>query len=127
MWLLRAARRSATTLLLRCREYSRAVAGRNLWRAWPCRPKKMRYAEVIQWASMQPGARRHIVRRAAHSGPDTPNRGFVIRDRRATTLPDNWRSRRSAMTREYRIASIPADGIGPEVISAGLEVLDAVA
>ena len=31
------------------------------------------------------------------------------------------------MTRQYRIASIPADGIGPEVISAGLEVLDAVA
>ncbi|MBN8874811.1 MAG: tartrate dehydrogenase [Rhodospirillales bacterium] len=31
------------------------------------------------------------------------------------------------MAREYRIASIPADGIGPEVISAGLEVLDAVA
>ena len=31
------------------------------------------------------------------------------------------------MTREIRIASIPADGIGPEVISAGLEVLDAVA
>jgi tartrate dehydrogenase/decarboxylase/D-malate dehydrogenase len=31
------------------------------------------------------------------------------------------------MSREYRIASIPADGIGPEVISAGLEVLDAVA
>ena len=29
--------------------------------------------------------------------------------------------------REYRIASIPADGIGPEVISAGLEALDAVA
>ncbi len=28
---------------------------------------------------------------------------------------------------EYRIASIPADGIGPEVIAAGLEVLDAVA
>ena len=27
----------------------------------------------------------------------------------------------------YRIASIPADGIGPEVISAGLEVLDALA
>src|SRR5580698_4639851 len=31
------------------------------------------------------------------------------------------------MTRQYRIASVPADGIGPEVISAGLEVLDAVA
>ena len=31
------------------------------------------------------------------------------------------------MPRQYRIASIPADGIGPEVISAGLEVLDAVA
>src|SRR5579863_4759908 len=31
------------------------------------------------------------------------------------------------MPRTYRIASIPADGIGPEVISAGLEVLDAVA
>ena len=31
------------------------------------------------------------------------------------------------MTRKYRIASLPADGIGPEVISAGLEVLDAVA
>jgi tartrate dehydrogenase/decarboxylase/D-malate dehydrogenase len=31
------------------------------------------------------------------------------------------------MTRQYRIASIPADGIGPEVISAGLEALDAVA
>ena len=29
--------------------------------------------------------------------------------------------------RTHRIASIPADGIGPEVISAGLEVLDAVA
>ncbi len=31
------------------------------------------------------------------------------------------------MTRSYRIASVPADGIGPEVIAAGLEVLDAVA
>ena len=29
--------------------------------------------------------------------------------------------------RQYRIASIPADGIGPEVIAAGLEALDAVA
>ncbi|MBV9734323.1 MAG: tartrate dehydrogenase [Acidisphaera sp.] len=29
--------------------------------------------------------------------------------------------------RSYRIAAIPADGIGPEVISAGLEVLDALA
>ena len=29
--------------------------------------------------------------------------------------------------RHYRIASIPADGIGPEVVAAGLEVLDAVA
>ena len=29
--------------------------------------------------------------------------------------------------RSYRIASIPADGIGPEVISAGLEALDALA
>src|SRR3954466_11957972 len=29
--------------------------------------------------------------------------------------------------RTYRIASIPADGIGPEVIAAGLEALDAVA
>jgi tartrate dehydrogenase/decarboxylase/D-malate dehydrogenase len=29
--------------------------------------------------------------------------------------------------RQHRIASIPADGIGPEVISAGLEVLQAVA
>ena len=29
--------------------------------------------------------------------------------------------------RQYRIASIPADGIGPEVIGAGLEVLDALA
>jgi tartrate dehydrogenase/decarboxylase / D-malate dehydrogenase len=28
---------------------------------------------------------------------------------------------------DYRIASIPADGIGPEVIAAGLEVLDAIA
>ncbi len=28
--------------------------------------------------------------------------------------------------RRYRIASIPADGIGPEVIAAGLEALDAV-
>jgi tartrate dehydrogenase/decarboxylase / D-malate dehydrogenase len=30
------------------------------------------------------------------------------------------------MTRTYRIASIPADGIGREVIEAGLEVLDAL-
>ncbi len=29
--------------------------------------------------------------------------------------------------RQYKIASIPADGIGPEVINAGLEVLEAVA
>lgn len=29
--------------------------------------------------------------------------------------------------REYRIAAIPADGIGPEVIAAGLEALEAVA
>ncbi len=29
--------------------------------------------------------------------------------------------------RQYKIASIPADGIGPEVIDAGLEVLEAVA
>jgi tartrate dehydrogenase/decarboxylase/D-malate dehydrogenase len=29
--------------------------------------------------------------------------------------------------RNYRIAAIPADGIGPEVIGAGLEVLDALA
>ena len=29
--------------------------------------------------------------------------------------------------REYRIAAIPADGIGPEVIAAGLEALDALA
>src|SRR5271165_6966806 len=29
--------------------------------------------------------------------------------------------------RKYRIAAIPADGIGPEVISAGLEVLDTLA
>ncbi len=29
--------------------------------------------------------------------------------------------------RHYKIASIPADGIGPEVIAAGLEALDAVA
>jgi isocitrate/isopropylmalate dehydrogenase len=29
--------------------------------------------------------------------------------------------------RQYRIASIPADGIGPEVITAGPELLDAVA
>src|SRR5579875_4143555 len=29
--------------------------------------------------------------------------------------------------RTHRIAAIPADGIGPEVINAGLEVLDAVA
>ena len=29
--------------------------------------------------------------------------------------------------RSYRIAAIPADGIGPEVIDAGLEVLDALA
>ena len=29
--------------------------------------------------------------------------------------------------RHYRIASIPADGIGPEVVAAGLEALDAVA
>ncbi len=31
------------------------------------------------------------------------------------------------MVRVHRIASIPADGIGPEVISAGLEALEAVA
>ena len=29
--------------------------------------------------------------------------------------------------REYKIAAIPGDGIGPEVIAAGLEVLDVLA
>ncbi len=29
--------------------------------------------------------------------------------------------------RHYKIAAIPADGIGPEVISAGIEVLHALA
>ncbi|EJC64796.1 isocitrate/isopropylmalate dehydrogenase, partial [Rhizobium leguminosarum bv. viciae WSM1455] len=28
--------------------------------------------------------------------------------------------------REYKIAAIPADGIGPEVIAAGLQVLEAL-
>jgi tartrate dehydrogenase/decarboxylase / D-malate dehydrogenase len=28
--------------------------------------------------------------------------------------------------REYTIAAVPADGIGPEVIAAGLEVLQAL-
>ena len=31
------------------------------------------------------------------------------------------------MTREIRLAVIPGDGIGPEVIAEGLRVLDAVA
>ena len=29
--------------------------------------------------------------------------------------------------REYKIAAVPGDGIGPEVIAAGLEVLEACA
>ncbi len=29
--------------------------------------------------------------------------------------------------REYKIAAIPADGIGPEVITAGLQALEALA
>ena len=32
-----------------------------------------------------------------------------------------------AASRQYRIASIPADGIGTEVITAGIEVLEALA
>jgi tartrate dehydrogenase/decarboxylase/D-malate dehydrogenase len=31
------------------------------------------------------------------------------------------------MPRQYRVASMPADGVGPEIISAGLEELDTVA
>ena len=31
------------------------------------------------------------------------------------------------MTKTYKIAAIPADGIGIEVIAAGVEVLDALA
>ena len=31
------------------------------------------------------------------------------------------------MTQTYRIASIPADGVGKEVVAAGIKVLDAVA
>ena len=37
------------------------------------------------------------------------------------------RTLRNSSMRTYRIASIPADGIGPEVIAAGLEALDALA
>ncbi|HUB45852.1 MAG TPA: tartrate dehydrogenase, partial [Acetobacteraceae bacterium] len=31
------------------------------------------------------------------------------------------------MPRQHRIAAVPGDGIGPEVIAAGLEVLEALA
>ena len=51
---------------------------------------------------------------------------LVIRHTGATTRATSPTGSRT-MTNQYRIASIPADGIGPEVISAGLEVLDAVA
>jgi tartrate dehydrogenase/decarboxylase / D-malate dehydrogenase len=37
------------------------------------------------------------------------------------------RSRREREVREYRIAAIPADGIGTEVVSAGLRVIEALA
>src|ERR687890_29976 len=37
------------------------------------------------------------------------------------------RSARRHIMREHRIAAIPGDGIGPEVIAAGLEVLEVCA
>ena len=43
--------------------------------------------------------------------------------------PDDsdWFNPGGDMTRLYSIAAIPGDGIGPEVISAGIEVLQALA
>src|SRR5205085_7352481 len=69
-----------------------------------------------------PGAARQTGRvRAAgardHREPDAQRRDDPPRRRAAHGAP---------VVRQYRIAAIPADGIGPEVIGAGLEVLQAL-
>ena len=56
---------------------------------------------------------------------DATSHGLVPAAIGATNAASHTKDQRHAP--QHRIASIPADGIGPEVIAAGLEVLDAVA
>ena len=50
---------------------------------------------------------------------------YIDKQRRNICLPVTFRFKSDQM-KTHKIASIPADGIGPEVISAGIEVLQAV-
>ncbi len=52
-------------------------------------------------------------------------RAYIMHGRRATVVAHPWRQRVAA--RKHRIAVIPGDGIGKEVMPEGLRVLDAVA
>jgi len=51
----------------------------------------------------------------------------ILQDHGAETASGTRASPADSAVKTYRIASIPADGIGPEVIAAGLQALDALA
>ncbi|MGR3272812.1 tartrate dehydrogenase [Thalassococcus profundi] len=51
----------------------------------------------------------------------------ILQDHGAETASGTRASPADGAVKTYRIASIPADGIGPEVIAAGLQALDALA
>ena len=51
----------------------------------------------------------------------------ILQDHGAETASGTRASPANSAVKTYRIASIPADGIGPEVIAAGLQALDALA
>ncbi|SDW05827.1 tartrate dehydrogenase/decarboxylase / D-malate dehydrogenase [Albimonas donghaensis] len=52
---------------------------------------------------------------------------MILKDGDAAATPSAGAQAKSDAVRTYRIASIPADGIGPEVIAAGLQALEALA
>jgi tartrate dehydrogenase/decarboxylase/D-malate dehydrogenase len=51
----------------------------------------------------------------------------ILKDGDAETTPSADTKAAKGAVKTYRIASIPADGIGPEVIAAGLQALEALA
>lgn len=51
----------------------------------------------------------------------------ILKEGNAATTPSAGAQAAKGAVKTYRIASIPADGIGPEVIAAGLQALEALA
>ena len=70
------------------------------------------------------GSRRWLSRSALGAGEGPPHHPPLSAHRAERGACLNDRTERTRSMREYKIAAIPADGIGPEVISAGISVLE---